>query len=584
MLLQELIRRLIELLAQQEGLPPALLERSRELQERLASGRLHLAVLGQFKRGKSSLINALLGAEVLPQGVLPVTLIPIFLRSGSRPEIQVVFEDGRTEIHPPASLKDFVSEIENPRNQKGVQQVDVSYPSPLLRQGIVLIDTPGVGSTHQHNTEATLVALPRFDAGIVVLSADPPITAAEVEFLRQICQHVTHLFFVLNKIDYLKRSGNGDSRGAAEAEQFLRQVLESNLDIAQPEIFLTSALQGLEARTIGDPALWEASGMASFETALLELARHGRAAVLEQAIRRKTQNVAAEADHLLALRQQALRLPLADLEQSIETFQEYAGVARQNRQEVKDRLAGDEKRLRAFLEETIEALRQRTLPELERMASEAGIPTRDSRRNEAFQQVVGEVFDREREEVRRQVIRELNDVLAAREEEAQAIREQLRQEASDLLAIPHSPLRAEESRVEISGPAWTLKRLSLNLEPGFGEGLLPRSMRAGREAERRRRLTRELTVRNAEKIRWWLRKTVDESLKRFQFHIEGDMEETIRQIDDTLQIGRERHRLGIGEMEAVVDRLDRNRAELRELIEALESSSQIVPDKVAGEA
>ncbi|MBN1313080.1 MAG: dynamin family protein, partial [Anaerolineae bacterium] len=121
--LQELIRRLIDILAQQEGLPPTLLERSRELQERLASGRLHLAVLGQFKRGKSSLINALLGAEVLPQGVLPVTLIPIFLRYGSRPEIQVAFEDGRTEIHPPASLKGFVSELENPRNQKGVQQV-----------------------------------------------------------------------------------------------------------------------------------------------------------------------------------------------------------------------------------------------------------------------------------------------------------------------------------------------------------------------------------------------------------------------------------------------------------------------------
>jgi hypothetical protein len=319
----------------------------------------------------------------------------------------------------------------------------------------------------------------------------------------------------------------------------------------------------------GDPELWDMSGMASFETALFNLANHGRETVLAQAIQRKAHNVVMEADHLLALHRQALQMPLTELEQRIEVFEGYAEAARRNRQEIKDRLVGDKKRLRAFLEETIEKLRRRVQPELEQLALDAGLPTRDSHQNEKFQQAAGVVFDREQEGAHSQVIREINSILEARAKEALAIRERLRQEASDLLAISHSPLLTEDSQVDLSEPAWALRQLSVNLKPGFMEGLLPSSMRARREAERRHRLVRELTVRNAEKIRWWLLQVVQETLTGFEHRIEREMEETIQQIGRALQTGRERHRLGIDELEASLAGLEKSQVELRSLAEAL---------------
>ena len=131
------------------------------LRHRLAAGRFQLAVLGQFKRGKSTLLNALLGADALPTGILPVTAIPTFLQDGPKTRLRVTFTAGRFE-EPHASgplmlrerLSAFVSEEGNPHNVLSVSHVEVLLPSELLAHGLVLIDTPGVGSTFHHNTAA----------------------------------------------------------------------------------------------------------------------------------------------------------------------------------------------------------------------------------------------------------------------------------------------------------------------------------------------------------------------------------------------------------------------------------------------
>jgi hypothetical protein len=144
-----------------------LLARLDALRERFAQNRLQLAALGQFKRGKSTFINALLGAPLLPIGVLPLTAVPTFIAWGPQPLVRVRFNDK----HPveqltsdePGSIREFlfrfVTEEANPENRLGVARVDLSYPAPLLAdRGTVLIDTPGVGSTYRHNTEAALLA------------------------------------------------------------------------------------------------------------------------------------------------------------------------------------------------------------------------------------------------------------------------------------------------------------------------------------------------------------------------------------------------------------------------------------------
>jgi hypothetical protein len=120
------------------------------LADRLGAGRLQLAVLGQFKRGKSSFINALLGVPLLPSGVVPVTAIPTYIAWGASPLVEVWFHDGRapTLFHPSDAdatreiVARFVAEEANRENRLNVSRVQVSFPADFLRGGIVLIDTP----------------------------------------------------------------------------------------------------------------------------------------------------------------------------------------------------------------------------------------------------------------------------------------------------------------------------------------------------------------------------------------------------------------------------------------------------------
>jgi GTPase Era involved in 16S rRNA processing len=174
-----------------------------DLQERLTTGRFHLAVLGQFKRGKSTLLNALLGEPFLPMAVVPLTAIPTLIMHGPVREAQVIFQDGRVTAIPPSALDQYVTETANPHNQLGVDRVEVRHPARLLAQGVVLIDTPGIGSTLAHNAATALDFLAEVDAAFFLVSADPPLTAAELDFLKAVQQRVERLFFLLNKVDYL---------------------------------------------------------------------------------------------------------------------------------------------------------------------------------------------------------------------------------------------------------------------------------------------------------------------------------------------------------------------------------------------
>ena len=137
-------------------------------------------------------------------------------------------------------------------------------PSPLLSKGVVLIDTPGIGSTFRHNTQATLNFLQQCDAAFFLISADPPISEVELDFLEQVRQKVPRLIFVLNKIDYL------DAQERHEALTFFRRILVEHLNVEKNiPIFCVSSRQGLEAKLENIPERWAESGLEELETHLI---------------------------------------------------------------------------------------------------------------------------------------------------------------------------------------------------------------------------------------------------------------------------------------------------------------------------
>src|SRR4029453_11492500 len=155
-----------------------------ETSGRLQSPRLGVAVVGEFKRGKSSLLNALVGREVLPVGVLPLTAVPTVLEQGEE-GLVVEYTDGHQEQHRLDQVARFVTEDANPGNRLGVARVTARLHTRLLDAGVRLVDTPGVGSVHEHNTRSTDTYLPSLDAAVLVVSADPPISGGEGAFLKR---------------------------------------------------------------------------------------------------------------------------------------------------------------------------------------------------------------------------------------------------------------------------------------------------------------------------------------------------------------------------------------------------------------
>jgi GTP-binding protein EngB required for normal cell division len=194
-------------------------ERIAALGDRLDTARLRVLVAGEAKRGKSTLINALLGRAVLPTGVTPLTAVTTTVRYGDDPHAEVRFADGHQEKQPLSALPDLVTERGNPANRRRIATVTVSLDAPLLADGVELVDTPGTGSVFAWDTAAAHEALETMDAAVLVLTADPPVSAAERDLYSKVSGLSVTVFTVLNKADHL------DEAGLSEAAEFTQTVL-----------------------------------------------------------------------------------------------------------------------------------------------------------------------------------------------------------------------------------------------------------------------------------------------------------------------------------------------------------------------
>jgi small GTP-binding protein len=284
------------------------------LVDKLRQNRFNLVVLGAFKRGKSTLINALLGKPVLPTAIVPLTSVVTILTYGEELGIEVLFTNGERREIPPEGLVDYITEKGNPRNKKGVHEVKISYPSPYLRDGVRIIDTPGVGSVYEHNTDVALNFLPRVDAGVFVVTVDPPLSAAEHEFLKDIREYVHKLFFVLNKIDYVAEAEH------KEALEFTSQVLQADLATDRLMIFPISAKMALEGKQNGSCDALECSLLPQFEKHLSEFLYKEKGQVLLISILNGALKAITDSTLTLKVERQASTMSLKELEEKTARF------------------------------------------------------------------------------------------------------------------------------------------------------------------------------------------------------------------------------------------------------------------------
>lgn len=180
---------------------------------------LNIAVLGRFKAGKSSFLNHLLGRPLLPVGVIPVTSVVTEIEWGPRERAEILFADGRTELAPVERIGDFIAESRNPENFKQVARVRVELPSMDRYRGIRFVDTPGLESVFEHNTDASLDWLPNVGMALVAVGVDPPLSQHDIELIRNLSRYTPNISLLLTKVDVL------DESERAQVREFVQKQL-----------------------------------------------------------------------------------------------------------------------------------------------------------------------------------------------------------------------------------------------------------------------------------------------------------------------------------------------------------------------
>lgn len=210
---------------------------ARTLLEKLEDQDMTVAVVGQFKRGKSALSNRILGEDVLPVGIVPITSAVTRVKYGER-RAEVRYENGICEEIPESDLHRFISEQENRNNELGVAEVVLQAPSGFLKSGLTFVDTPGVGSFHKNNTEVAYDHMKESDAVIFLLSVDSPINQIEIDFLRNTRNFAARFYFAVNKVDTVSPAELG------EYLKYCESVLEQLMGEKEIRIFPVSARTG----------------------------------------------------------------------------------------------------------------------------------------------------------------------------------------------------------------------------------------------------------------------------------------------------------------------------------------------------
>jgi GTPase SAR1 family protein len=309
-----------------------------DLIEKVRSNTFNLVVVGQFKRGKTSLINALLGADILPVAVVPLTSIVTIMTWGDALRVTVYFNDCRTAEIRPEHLVEYVTEKGNPRNTKNVREVVITYPSPYLEDGVRLIDTPGVGSIYQHNTDVAYQYLPKSDAALFLLSVDQPMSKAELDFLNDVKEYSNKIFFVLNKADTLREN---DLR---ESIEFSRNGLKEAMG-SEVKLFPVSARLALEGTAVKSDELIQKSMLSPFSIDLTRFLMEEKGNVLILSVTNNLLRSIAQARLELELELKSLTTPLGELQKKIQAFENKKGEVAQVKRDFDILLEGEVSRL-----------------------------------------------------------------------------------------------------------------------------------------------------------------------------------------------------------------------------------------------
>ena len=329
---------------------PHLNNEIKELEEKLSGNKFYLVILGLFKRGKSSFVNAILEEQIVPTGVIPLTAIITLIEYGEETSATIYFENGKTEKVKLSEVADFIAEAKNPNNEKNVSKVVIYSPNPILEK-ITLIDTPGVGSSLAHNTEATLRFVNKIDVALFILSTDIPITQLEVDFLKDLKKSVPKVVFVLNKSDLLPKE---------KLEELLNYNIKVLNEICDKDVKISpvSSIVAEEALANNNQNAFDRSGIPTVRKAILNKVDSEKEEILKETTGTRIRNIITEGESLLKFKLTSLKMPANELDEKLTEFRSSIKIMKEEKDEFDILMEGKVKRLKEFVSDQVDLLGQ----------------------------------------------------------------------------------------------------------------------------------------------------------------------------------------------------------------------------------
>ena len=352
--IKSLLRKKIEELKEIEGESSALTKAEKKLDEE----QFNLVVIGQFKRGKSTFINALLSDNIVPSSILPLTSIVTIIQYSENKKAKVKFLDNHEEKVDIGEIEKYVTEKHNPENRLQVKEVYVYHPSEYLKKGVRIIDTPGIGSVFKHNTDVAYNFLPYCDAAVFLMSPDPPLGEAEIEFLKSVKVYTEKFFFVLNKIDIVSDDE------LDEVVEFNKNLLKEYTSSEEINIYPISAKLALKAKLNKDRQLLEQSRMPVIEKALDEFIAKERMNIIAISVINALLRYINNALTSYKLQIETQKLSLDNLKEKVEEFSRFIESVRDDAEELEYILDKRIEKIYRELDDEIELLKERELPSL----------------------------------------------------------------------------------------------------------------------------------------------------------------------------------------------------------------------------
>jgi len=501
-----------------------------EFEEKISASHFYLVILGMFKRGKSSLINKLLEKKIAPVGIVPLTAIITLFEYATERSAEVIFSNGTSQKIPYDTITDYVTEELNPKNEKGVRYVKIFDNASLLTH-MHLVDTPGLGSEFEHNTQTTLSFVPKIDAALFVISADTPVSQADLIFLKKLRQSVGRILFVLNKSDIVST----DDLNTLIA--YNKSSISRSLGLPEDEleIIATSCLPNLPS---ADP------GIGAIRERLEQLAAIDKKEILEESIKNRFFLLRDQVCMQLRLRLDLLQMPINELKEKQESLDASLAIMQTQREEFDSIIQSRIHLIQDQISDNINDLASQLKKALEE--------TFTNRWSETFELIKEQGYRVFEETYTKQLIKQFNDVKSALEENAKSQFKELLEQYS---RRSQSFLNELSERLNsMLGIDFTLIANQFDLDiytsfyfdygkadhvnyiyPSFISNLVNRKVLARQFLKKLRTHYRDIITVNSAGVIYDLQYKIQESFRKFNYDLNTNLESILRSMEQIIR-------------------------------------------------